>query len=73
MEILTLAQKRKKERDEVAMKLYEQLRRENPEASRSAVERTIAREMAERGYDLTTRMGVHNVLARMMLQASKKD
>ena len=73
MEILTLAQKRKKERDSVLMRLYEELRRENPDASRSAVERTVAREMAKRVYDLTTRVGVHKALAKVLLQESKKD
>ncbi len=72
-EILTLAQKRKKKRDMTALQMYEQLRRENPELSRSAAERIVGREMARMGYDLTTRVGVHNVIARMTLEEGKTE
>ena len=72
-EILTLAQKRKKKRDMTALQMYEQLRRDNPELNRSAAERIVGREMARMGYDLTTRVGVHNVIARMTLEEGKTE
>ena len=41
--------------------------------SRSAAERIVGREMARMGYDLTTRVGVHNVIARMTLEEGKTE
>lgn len=63
---MTMNQRRKQQRDRMVLEMFEELRKASPGASRTAVEETIGREMAKRGYDLTTRVGVHKVLVRLM-------